>query len=286
MPASRILPLMEDARDFRRCAVLGSPIEHSLSPVLHHAAYDALDLAWTYTRYEVDEAGLASFLDGLDSSWRGLSLTMPLKRIALACCSEVSPLAVQVAAVNTILLGDDGRRVGDNTDVPALVAALQESGVTAVPEGAVLGGGATARSAIAALAQLAGSVVVYVRSPSRAEDLLATADAVGVALQLRRWDEREQALSAPVLVATTPAGTLDDLAGSIGSRPGALLDVVYGPWPTPLAAAWDAAGGTVTSGLDLLAHQAALQVQLMTGRAVPVDVLRRAGRAAMADRPH
>ncbi len=272
---------MEDDRGFRRCAVLGSPIEHSLSPVLHSAAYASLHLAWTYTRHEIDETGLAPFLDGLDSTWRGLSLTMPLKRAALSCCSEVVPLARQVGAVNTILLEDDGGRVGDNTDVPGMVAALQESGVGAVGEAAVLGGGATARSAVAALGQLASSVVVYVRNQARAEELLATADAVGVALRLGPWEERAQGLAAPVVVATTPAGVLDDLAGSVGSPPGVLLDVVYDPWPTPLALAWDAEGGTLASDLDLLAHQAAVQVRLMTGRSVPVEVLRTAGTAAI-----
>ena len=109
----------------RRCAVLGSPIAHSLSPVLHRAAYDALGLDWSYDAVEVSEDGLPGFLDGLDGSWRGLSLTMPLKRTVVPLLDEMSARAAQARAANTVVL-DAGRRVGHNTDIPGAVAAIRE----------------------------------------------------------------------------------------------------------------------------------------------------------------
>jgi shikimate dehydrogenase len=145
-----------------------------------------------------------------------------------------------------------------------------------VSRAAVLGGGATAASAVAALAGLTGRVEVVVRDPARAAGVLGVADAAGVACTLRPWPDAESALTAPLVVATTPKGAADTLAAVVPGVPGVLFDVLYDPWPTPLAAAWAAAGGTVLGGLDLLVHQAVLQVELMTGAAVPVEVLRRA----------
>jgi shikimate dehydrogenase len=244
-----------------RCGVAGSPIGHSLSPVLHRAAYAHLGLDWSYDRHEVGERELGAFLDGLDGSWRGLSLTMPLKHEALRLATRRSALAERVGVANTLVFGPDGERFADNTDVPGMVAALRERGVGTVPRATVLGGGATGSSAVAALAELTGAVTVAVRNPARAGLVHAVADA---------------ALAAPVVVATVPAGAADALAPAVPARPGVLLDVLYHPWPTPLAAAWSAAGGVVLGGLDLLAHQAVLQVGLMTGRTVPVEVLRAA----------
>src|SRR4051794_31368341 len=127
-----------------RCAVLGSPIGHSLSPLLHRTAYDVLGLAgWTYDAVEVDEAGLGDFLVGLDDTWRGLSLTMPLKRTVLPLLDSVSPVAEAAGAVNTVLIGDAGR-IGDNTDVPGAVAALRERYTGPVSTAVVVGAGATA----------------------------------------------------------------------------------------------------------------------------------------------
>jgi shikimate dehydrogenase len=271
-------------RAARRCAVLGSPIAHSLSPRLHGAAYDYLGIDWEYDKHEVTERELPAFLEGLDRSWRGLSLTMPLKEVALECVDEASAMATIVSAVNTILFEDDGRRIGDNTDVPGMVAALEERWIGRPSHGAVIGGGATARSAIATLSALTDHVEVYVRTPSRAERLRQVAADLRVGCDVRPWEERESALSAPLVLSTTPRGGTDDLFDKVPSSPALLLDVTYAPWPTPLAAAWYEAGGTVVSGLDVLIHQAVLQVVLMTGREVPVSVLRAAGESALAER--
>lgn len=265
----------------RRAAVLGSPVGHSLSPVLHRAAYQALGLAgWTYEAYDVAAPDLAGFLAGLDGSWAGLSLTMPLKAAVLPLLDEVTPMVEVVGAANTVVLAG-GRRSGDNTDVPGMVSALTDHGVERVSQVAVLGGGATARSALAAAAALTGRASVHTRSGARAAALRATATAVGLVLDVRPWDDAAAALGAPLVVNTTPAGAADHLAAQLPRAVGTLFEVIYDPWPTPLAAAWSDRGGQVVDGLDLLVRQAVLQVGLMTGARVDVPgfsaLLREAG---------
>jgi shikimate dehydrogenase len=269
----------------RRAAVIGSPVAHSLSPVLHRAAYDELRLTgWSYGAHDVDEAGLAGFLDRLDAGWAGLSLTMPLKAAVLPLLDAMSAVVETVGGANTVLLRD-GRRIGDNTDVPGMVAALASRGVTGVDRAVVLGGGATARSAVVALSSLTSSAQVYVRNPARRAALEAAAAAVGVALQVLPWAGAADGLGAPLVVTTTPAGATDHLVAAVPAEVGALFEVLYDPWPTPLVAAWAARGATVVDGLDLLVHQAVLQVALMTGADVEVsrlsEVLRRAGERAL-----
>ncbi|MEV5844356.1 shikimate dehydrogenase [Streptomyces sp. NPDC051985] len=275
------------ATDARRAAVLGKPIAHSLSPVLHRAAYAELGLTdWSYERFEVDEAQLPGFLGELGPEWAGLSLTMPLKRAVIPLVDEISETAASVDAVNTVVFTEDGRRVGDNTDIPGMVAALREHGIEQVDSAAVLGAGATASSALAALARICtGEVVAYVRSEARAAEMREWGERLDVEVRTADWADAEQALSAPLVIATTPAGTTDALAGAVPERPTTLFDVLYHPWPTALAARWSMFGGAVVSGLDLLVHQAVLQVEQMTGRTpAPLDVMRRAGEKALAER--
>lgn len=271
----------------RRAAVLGSPIAHSLSPVLHRAAYAELGLAdWSYDRFEVDEAGLPGFLEGLDASWAGLSLTMPLKRTIIPLLDAISDTAASVEAVNTVVFTEDGRRIGDNTDIPGMIAALRERGVEKVDSAAVLGAGATASSALAALSRICtGPVTAYVRSAARADEMRGWGERLGVEVRVADWAEAAAALRAPLVIATTPAGTTDALAAEVPERPGTLFDVLYEPWPTALGAAWSARGGAVVGGLDLLVHQAVLQVEQMTGRApAPLAVMREAGERALEAR--
>ncbi|MFE0177913.1 shikimate dehydrogenase [Streptomyces sp. NPDC059002] len=271
----------------RRAAVLGSPIAHSLSPVLHRAAYGELGLSdWTYDRFEIDEAALPAFVDELGSEWAGLSLTMPLKRAIIPLLDEVSETAASVEAVNTVVFGADGSRRGDNTDIPGMVAALRERGIEQVESAAILGAGATASSALAALARICtGEVVAYVRSDTRAAEMRQWGERLGVEVRTEAWDDAREALSAPLVIATTPAGTTDALSAVVPERPATLFDVLYDPWPTALAARWSAYGGAVVGGLDLLVHQAVLQVEQMTGRApAPLDAMRKAGEQALAAR--
>ncbi|WP_186778872.1 shikimate dehydrogenase [Streptomyces salinarius] len=275
------------ATDRHRAAVLGSPITHSLSPVLHRAAYAELGLAdWTYDRFDVDEAALPGFFAELGPEWAGLSLTMPLKRAVIPLLDGISETAASVDAVNTVVFTEDGRRTGDNTDIPGIVAALREHGVEKVETAAILGAGATASSALAALARICtGEVSVYVRSEARAAEMRGWAERLDVDVRIVDWARAEEALSAPLVVATTPAGATDPLAAAVPERPATLFDVLYDPWPTALAARWSAYGGAVVSGLDLLLHQAVLQVEQMTGRApAPLAAMRKAGERALADR--
>uniref|UniRef100_A0AAU1LMP2 Shikimate dehydrogenase n=1 Tax=Streptomyces sp. NBC_00148 TaxID=2903626 RepID=A0AAU1LMP2_9ACTN len=274
------------SNEAHRAAVLGSPIAHSLSPALHRAAYAELGLeSWSYERFDVDEAALPGFVEGLDSSWAGLSLTMPLKRAIIPLLDSVSDTAASVEAVNTVVLSEDGRRVGDNTDIPGMVAALHERGVEKVESAAVLGAGATASSALAALSVICtGPVTAYVRSAARADEMRGWGERLGVDVRIADWAEAAEALRAPLVIATTPAGTTDTLADAVPTAPGTLFDVLYEPWPTALAARWSAAGGAVVGGLDLLVHQAVLQVEQMTGRDAPLAVMRAAGEQALAAR--
>jgi shikimate dehydrogenase len=269
-----------------RAAVLGSPIGHSLSPALHIAAYRALGLAdWCYDAIECDEARLPGLLASLGPDWAGLSLTMPLKRAVLPLLDQIEPLAGTVGAANTVIL-KDGRRLGFNTDVAGLVAAMRAAGVAAAGNVVVLGAGATACSALAALKETGTSeVTVAVRARPRAEPLLTVAGQLGVPVSVadlgagdlasRRWDVLISTI--PGTATTRVAGLL--AAGTVTAR--AVVDVGYDPWPTPLAAAATAAGSAVISGYDLLLHQAADQVELMTGHRAPVEAMRAAGLAEL-----
>lgn len=264
-----------------RAAVLGSPIAHSLSPALHRAAYAALGLDWTYDAIEVPSAGLASFFAGLSGDWAGLSLTMPLKQEVLPLLTSASRLVEITGAANTVVLRD-GERVGHNTDVAGIVAALREAGVSSVSRAAVIGAGATAASAVAALHDLgAHHVRVLARSPERAAALQPVADAVGVTLRFGTFDHLEVEDGWPeVVISTVPAGALDAFAAGADPSIVPLLDVVYAPWPTPLATRYAAAGAVVVGGAQMLLHQAAEQVRLMTGLEPPLDVMRAAVRPA------
>ncbi|MBM7787930.1 shikimate dehydrogenase [Tenggerimyces flavus] len=268
------------------CAVLGKPIAHSLSPVLHRTAYAELGLDWTYSVHEVDEAGLAAFVDGVDASWRGLSLTMPLKRAAIPLCDEVDEVARTVTAVNTLLLDENGRRRGTNTDVPGMVAALRERGVDAVESALLLGVGATACSAVAALASLgARTVMAVARNAATAGELRAVAERCGVEVALVSFDDLGSLDAADVAVSTVPDAASAVVADTVVKRVGTIFEVLYDPWPTVLAAAGEQAGRTVVGGFDLLVHQAALQVELMTERTpAPLAAMRSSGVAALRAR--
>jgi shikimate dehydrogenase len=259
-----------------RAAVLGSPIAHSLSPLLHRAAYASLGLDWSYDAVEVTAAGLRAFLEGLDGSWAGLSLTMPLKQAVLPLLRSRSAAVTTTGSANTVLLRD-GQRAGHNTDVEGIVAAFREAGVDGITRAAVIGTGATAASALAALHDLgAHHVRVLGRSPAKIIALQPVADALGIELRPAELHPLELEDRWPeAVVSTVPAGALDDFAAqSDPSGQVPLLDVVYAPWPTPLAAVYAAAGAAVVPGTAMLLHQAAAQVTLMTGRPAPIEAMR------------
>lgn len=276
----------------RKAGVLGHPIAHSLSPVLHRAAYAALDLDWDYQAYDVEAGGLADFLEGLDRDWAGLSLTMPLKVEAVGLVDFIEPFARLLGVINTIVIG--GReaslqKVGANTDVHGIVAALGEVGVDRIAHGAIIGGGATAVSAVAALGQLGCTQPdVIVRSRARAGAVLRAASAMGLGVRfvdLEDADAVRAALGcAEAVVSTVPASAGEALAASLAEPPqarGVLLDAIYDPPVTPIAKAWLDWGGTRVGGERMLLHQAGEQVRLMTGHVAPLEAMDRALRSVL-----
>jgi shikimate dehydrogenase len=269
----------------RRCAVLGSPVGHSLSPALHRAAYAELGLDWTYDAIELTEDGLAAFLDGLDPSWRGLSLTMPLKRAVVPLLDELSDRARQAQAVNTVVL-DAGRRTGHNTDIAGASAAVRERYDGPLQAAVILGGGATASSTLLALAdQGCRRFTLVVRDVDRAADTVAAAGRHPGTPQVDVVTFGAPVPAADIVVSTIPVPAQSPDVVALADRARVVFDVVYDPWPTPLAAHARAAGRVVVSGLDLLVHQAVLQVELMTGCArAPLAAMRTAGERELARR--
>jgi len=244
--------------DRTRLAVLGSPIAHSRSPLLHAAAYAALGLPWSYERHEVGEGGLASFLDGLDDSWRGLSLTMPLKPEAFGLVDTASDVAEETGAVNTLLLVG-GRRAGYNTDVHGIMQALRDARIEPGRSTLVLGAGATARSVVSAVRRLgAEEVTIAGRRPAPAEAVADYARRLGLDAGTTGLD-RLAALDADLVVNTIPGGAGAGIAFGERLPHAPLLEIAYDPWPSPLVERWS---GPVASGLEMLLHQAVAQVRV------------------------
>lgn len=262
-----------------RCAVVGSPISHSLSPVMHRAAYAELGLDWTYEAREV-RGGLAGVVAGLGDDVRGLSVTAPLKREAAALAAIRSQVVEHLGVANT-LVRDGDEWSADNTDVPGLLSALSERGVVAPDAVRVLGGGATAASAVHALCTSGTRrVEVLVRDAARAAEVIRVGQASGAEVVVSSLDTAP-AEPVDLLVSTIPSDAVEPMVDQWIASSAAVFDVVYDPWPTVLAAAAYAQRLPLASGLDLLAHQAALQVVAMTGEIVGVDVLRLAALAAL-----
>jgi shikimate dehydrogenase len=261
-----------------RCAVLGAPVAHSLSPVMHRAAYADLGLDWHYDAVEVPAGTLVTFLGALGDDVRGLSVTAPLKTEAAAAAHRRTRVVDLLGVANT-LVREDEVLTADNTDVPGAVAALAEHGVTAASSARILGGGATAASMAHALAGLGLTHLdLVVRDPDRAHDAATIARGSGLEVTVSLLSDPP---SGPVdlLVSTVPDGALHRGAEAWVAAVPAVFDVVYDPWPTALASAASRSGALVVSGLDLLAHQAALQVELMTGSTVRPQALRAAALA-------
>ncbi|MEC5192180.1 MULTISPECIES: shikimate dehydrogenase [unclassified Arthrobacter] len=288
-----------------RAAVLGHPISHSKSPALHRAAYDFLGVALDYAAVDVTEDALPGFLARVRNdlrqgkSWRGLSVTMPLKSAVVRELDEVRGVARDLGVVNTVAFEPIGpvtgplRLIGYNTDVAGIVNALRHAGAASAPTAVVLGGGGTSAAAIAALKILgAPRVDVFVRDVSRAAEARAAAAAVGLPVRvLPMAGVAAAAAGADVVISTLPPRAADPLAADLAqafahragdtdaetaqARPGVLLDVAYDPWPSRIASAWQEAGGAVVPGLEMLIYQAVEQVRHFTGLgdAMPPEVI-------------
>lgn len=260
-----------------RCAVLGSPIAHSLSPAMHRAAYHALGLEWTYEAIDTAEAELPSVLNRRDTHgrpyWAGLSVTMPLKRVVLDHVDELSQTTRALGVANTVVFRD-GLRQAHNTDVPGAVAALTEVRADRVATARILGGGATAASAAYAVTRLGATHIEFrVRSPERAAAVAEFARGRGAQVEVTPL-HRPMLNVVDVVVSTVPDSAIGTRAHELVDAADVIFDAVYDPWPTHLARAAQERGRTLIGGLDLLAHQAARQIRLMTGHDVDAQILR------------
>lgn len=259
-----------------RAAVLGSPIEHSLSPVLHNAGYAYLGLGdWEYGRFECTAEALPGFLAQADSSYAGFSVTMPAKFAALECADEITERARLVGSVNTLVRTASGWRA-DNTDVLGVKAALGELGAQPGPVAVVIGGGGTARPAMVALAELGAQEIVLINRSDKSAELAPLADTLGVKFRYvpLEGDVAGECAAANVVVSTVPSAAIEDRAEEIATAP--LLDVIYDPWPTPLVTAARRKGIPAVGGHAMLAGQAYSQFEQFTGRPAPREAMRAA----------
>lgn len=282
----------------RKAAVCGKPIAHSLSPVIHNAGFTAAGLTgWSYEAIECAESELPDLVAGLGPEWAGLSLTMPLKEAALRLATSASPVAIAAGVANTLVRQPDGSWHADNTDVPGMVHVLREAGLglsrgrhavkEAPPRITVLGGGGTARAALAAAAELgAEAVTVVTRRPEAREELGPVAVALGLTIDGVAWADAAGAFDADAVLSTVPKGAADELAERVTWRPGSVyFDALYDPWPTPLAASAAKRDIPVVSGLDLLLAQALSQFEQFTGvPEAPQEAMRAALGEAVAGR--
>lgn len=250
-----------------RLAVFGSPIAHSKSPVLHRTAYAQLGFDWEYDSRDVVADELAGVVRSLDDSWRGLSLTMPLKQAAHELADTRDALAQLTGAVNTLRFTGTGpkrRLSGYNTDVAGILRALAAVGVTETPHVHILGGGATAASAVVAAAELGAlNVSIVTRSPGKSEALVGLGRRVGLTVDLAPFDAVAGLPAPQLVVSTLPGGAAAPVSYPAAvMADAALLDVAYDPWPSALASVWAAGGGPVANGLSMLVHQALVQVRI------------------------
>lgn len=272
-----------------RAAVLGHPISHSKSPALHLAAYATLGVDIGYTAIDLTADTLPAFMERVrqQDGWRGFSVTMPLKSGMVAEVDEVRGVAGTLGVVNTVAFEETAgsvRRIGYNTDVAGIVNAVRYAGVVASPSAVVLGGGGTAAAAVAALKDLGTEhAQVFVRDTTRAAEARAAAAGAGIVISVRPMTEAAvPTASADVVISTLPPRAADSLAAEIAGlgtgTHGVLLDVAYDPWPSQIATVWQAGGGAVVPGLEMLLYQAVEQVRLFTGRgdeinAAVIDVM-------------
>lgn len=265
-------------------AVIGSPIQHSLSPFLHQAAYRDLGLNIDYRRIEITKETIGSFLASWPEGLVGLSVTMPLKQVIIPLLSQVDGLAKAVGAVNTVVPFPGGITAGFNTDVYGLVTAIKEAkGREFSPERAVIvGSGATASSALAALGELqAGQINLLARRVSGAGNAVQAATRLGIDpgyVPLAAGEKaRETLQAADLIISTVPRAVLDDFYQTISFNPEqTVLDIVYDPWPSELVKQASRSGATIISGKVMLLHQALMQVKLFTSRTPNLEAMRTA----------
>ncbi|WP_231606209.1 shikimate dehydrogenase [Salinibacterium sp. NK8237] len=262
-----------ETSDRSKLAVLGSPIAHSLSPTIHRAAYETLGFDWEYDAVELTGESLPAFLGALDRRWRGLSLTMPLKRDVVPLLDWADPLVELVGGANTVVVSE-GHLWGYNTDVEGAMRSFLDAGLSNLESVWILGAGATAASLLVASIRMgAQSIEIFARTPSKAEPLKKLGESLGATLTLRQWKEAMTAAATPDVIMTTVPGGAMDLTFAESVRRGAVLfDVAYDPWPSDVAQSWYEVDGRVISGHDLLINQAIAQVRIFAAGTADVPL--------------
>lgn len=250
-----------------KAAVLGSPIVHSLSPLLHELAYRELGILGEYSKIQVRSGELATFLASLDASWTGFSLTMPLKEEIINCVAEVSPLSKKIRSANTLYRTSDDWQA-TTTDVSGFTHSLQSHSVKLEGNVLIIGAGATARSAAAACDGWSSQITIMARSSRGADEIFKSVDSSE--MNFVSWGDEESIHKAHLIISTTPEGATDSLIEAFPTKPESIFfDVLYKPWPTQALLSWRENSGYVIDGLDLLIHQAISQVEIFT--ASPID---------------
>lgn len=260
----------------KHAGVAGYPIEHSLSPIIHKAGYKALGLDWNYEKYLLKEEELFNFVSTRDNELVGLSLTMPLKEKAIEISDVVTDLAKKANSANTLIFKENKVYSG-NTDVYGIVQALKTNKKLDLTNPAIIGSGATARSAVLALNNMgAKNVMVCARNESAVNQVSDLANSLGLTCQIINWNDLAKAMNASTLISTLPSQAMDKFAALGPENPGTLLDIAYDPWPSKVAMEWIFRRGFVVSGLEMLLHQACMQFELMTGLKAPITQMRQA----------
>ena len=263
--------------------VLGSPISHSLSPLLHNAAYKFLGVAASYSAFEVRSGNLQSFLDTDGSALNCLSLTMPLKEEAMSISTSISDISRKIQSGNTL------HKVGGlwnltSTDVEGFIHALRFNGRDATGNVLILGAGATARAVVAACNGISDTVTVVNRNPKREAAIRQAAP--NLTIDFIAWNSEIKFDQFDLVVNTTPGDSATQFVDTIDSARGTFFDVLYNPWPTQLLTHWRLAGGYGIDGLDLLIHQAISQIEIFTSLTVERDqlanILREIGEQALS----
>lgn len=259
------------------CYVIGSPIAHSLSPVLHTAGYQAQGLAddWQFLRQECVAEDVQKFIASLDADVRGVSVTMPCKFAALEAADEVSERARVIGSANTLVHREDDSWYADNTDCEGILGALAELGVRDNVRGnnaVVIGGGGTSRPALWALGQLGAETVTVINRTDKSDQLRHLVGNAGFRYSDYSVDLEEIAKEAAVVISTVPSAVFAGREEEIAHCP--VLDVIYDPRPTPLATAARKAGYSAVEGDVMLAHQSFSQYEQYTGAAAPRDAMR------------
>ena len=267
--------------------VIGWPVEHSLSPAIHNAAFDALEMDWVYVPLPVPPGHVAEALAGLRAlGLAGANVTMPHKTECAGLLEDLSDDARRLRAVNTIVVGS-GSTSGHNTDAPGFERFLrQDAGFDPSGREALLfGAGGAARACALALARSGlASLAVAVREPSRAGSLIEAIDGLSMAVTVVGFEEADRT-QAQLIVNATPLGVHAEALPLPRLGPGVTaVDLLYRPAETPLVRSAKEAGALAFGGLGLLLHQAALAFELWTGRPAPLPVMSAAALAALGDR--